>query len=208
MGGYRAVQFVILWVLATLIGAIIGEILARQLSSLIFEPFYIPSAEYISFLLSLLERVVGASVIGLAIGIGQWLVLWGHHYTFKWWPLATVAGFALGVFFSEGLWGIIWLLKDGGTVAIEIVEETTSPRLAVTALMDFAIRGFLLGLCQWAAMREQVRGGVWWIVWVTLGGLLTNRSSFSDLIVIFVIGSGVLIYYLAHRSIALPDEIA
>src|SRR4051812_13167892 len=75
------------WVLATAIGWMFGFILCET----IVEPF-------LKSLIKSVEALGGGAgaIIGIGIGVAQWLVLRRHLGRIKWWAFATIIGWAIG----------------------------------------------------------------------------------------------------------------
>jgi hypothetical protein len=137
---------VLRWVLATSIGWIAGFAICEVVVKPIVYTFtHFPS---------------DGAVIGIAVGIGQWLVLRRRTsalaqsgdftlvadggYRTAWWALASSVGFAIG--------------KDLGDM---VAAAMSGP--AGVALGGVVI-GTCLGLAQWLVLRRHVANGGWWIL--------------------------------------------
>jgi hypothetical protein len=136
---------VLRWVLATTVGWIVGFAVCEVVVKPIVYTFsHFPS---------------DGAVIGIAIGIGQWLVLRrrtsvlaqsgdfkflaGSGYRTAWWALASSAGFAIG--------------KDVGDMLAAAVSGPAAVGL------DGVVIGIALGLAQWLVLRRHVAAAGWWI---------------------------------------------
>lgn len=101
------------WLMATSIGWVLGR-------------FLLPNLAFV--------------VIGLAMGILQWLILQRRLQNAWWWILATTLGWMVGSII------IILLLPEG---------------------MDFTaglILGLTMGSAQWLVLRQEIHWSGWWIV--------------------------------------------
>lgn len=121
---------VIRWVLVTTIGWIVGFAVCEVVVKPIVYTFtHFPS---------------DGAVIGIAIGIGQWLVLRRDSgYQTAWWALASSVGFAIG--------------KDVGDMLAAAVSGPAAVGL------DGLVIGASLGVVQWLVLRRHVADPGWWI---------------------------------------------
>jgi hypothetical protein len=91
----------------------------------------------------------GLPLVGIAIGIAQWIVL--HSYVGKkswWWILTTISGWVAGLFFLGMLpHYMIWSMKP-----------------VIAQALGGAAIGIFLGLAQWLFLRRQVRRALFWIL--------------------------------------------
>ncbi len=102
------------WVLATSLGATLGLVATNAVHEALM-----------GVRVALVVGVLGLTVLGLLVGIAQWLVLRKHLHRAGWWVLASAAGWFLG-----GL--IAWAIR------LQFVEF-------VKILADFAILGIIAG---------------------------------------------------------------
>jgi hypothetical protein len=114
------------WVLATTVGWVVGFTICEALKDFV-ESF----------------RSDGA-VIGISVGILQWLVLRRHFNRAGWWVLASITGFAVGKALGDAL-----AQADLGAVGL--------------ALSGAAI-GTSLGIAQWVVLRRHVEQAAWWVL--------------------------------------------
>jgi len=107
-------------------------------------------------------------LLGIAIGIAQWVVL--RPYIGKkswWWILTTISGWVAGLFFLGMLpIGIIWSMEP-----------------VIAQALGGAAIGIFLGLAQWLFLRRQLtRSGLWVLVnvvsWALVFASLVIESTF------------------------------
>jgi hypothetical protein len=120
------------WLAATAIGWAAGEAIAS----------FVPED-------TILLGTVHASVLGLALGAMQWLILRRHIEMAGRWVLATLVGSAVG-----GAVGLAASFAAGATV------------IQPWALLPF---GIALGGCQWFVLRTRFAGSGWWMLAYALG---------------------------------------
>jgi hypothetical protein len=131
--------FVLWWVLATTVGWLVGFAICEA-----FKAF--------------LESITAdGAVIGVSVGIAQWLVLRGRIGRAGWWILATIVGFAIGKYV-------------GGVIAENV------PGAVGLGLSGAAI-GVSVGVTQWLVLRRHVIRAEWWILasvlaWTVGGGII------------------------------------
>jgi hypothetical protein len=91
----------------------------------------------------------GLPLVGIAIGIAQWIVL--HSYVGKkswWWILTTISGWVAGLFFLGMLpHYMIWSMEP-----------------VIAQALGGAAIGIFLGLAQWLFLRRQVQRALFWIL--------------------------------------------
>jgi hypothetical protein len=114
---------------------------------------------------TILLGTVHSAVIGLILGIMQWLILRRHLEGAGRWVLATLIGSAVG-----GAVGLAASFAAGATV------------IQPWALLPF---GIALGVCQWLVLRTQFPGSGWWTLAYALGLPL---SFVIGLVVSFTVG--------------------
>lgn len=131
------------WVIANILGAALGSAIAFTVIS--------PMQSGNTFTRDLLQ--VGA-IMGVAIGVAQWLVL------FRWrrgalWILATAVGWAIGLSIYRPIFSFLsdFFAWTRSVIAIP---------LAFT-LAAFTIGG-VIGLCQWLILRNWVKKSHLWIL--------------------------------------------
>ena len=97
------------------------------------------------------------AVIGISVGIGQWLALKGRINRAGWWILASIIGFAVG--------------KVVGDVFAEAVSGAVGFGLSGAAI------GASVGIAQWFVLRRHVVRAERWVLasvvaWAVGGGII------------------------------------
>ncbi len=199
-------RFWFLWMLATVVGAAamvlsfpFQVILVAALGSDAIPP---PWTATQTALIMVFKGAQGG-VMGLGIGLGQWLVLRKYLKQARGWILAT--GLAL---FLEGAFR--WMLP----------YETPPARIfALTTLAS----GVFLGLGQWFVLRGHVPNAGWWIAINVVGSVATlavgavgEYARFSiesflgmvffavSMLVPFAVAGGGMVWLLRQNSSAHP----
>jgi hypothetical protein len=114
------------WVLATTVGWVVGFALCEGFKDFV-ESF----------------RSDGA-VIGVSIGIAQWLVLTRRINHAGWWVLASTIGFAVGKALADGIGQ-----ADAGAAGLAV---------------GGAAIGASIGIAQWLVLRRHVEQAAWWVL--------------------------------------------
>jgi len=122
--------FGLLWVLATTLGWVVGFAICEALKDFV-ESF----------------RSDGA-VIGISVGIMQWLALRRRINGAGWWILASIVGFAIGKFMADAIAQAL-----SGTVGL---------------VLGGAAIGTSLGIVQWLILRRHVAQAGWWALASTM----------------------------------------
>jgi hypothetical protein len=140
--------------------------------------------------------IIMGLLIGLATGIAQWLVLRPHLNYAGWWVLASMLGWAIGVF-------------------IVSIPTGSPPNFTVIGAIPWALAaGVIIGLGQWLILVRQVRGAGWWLLasaagWaVFLSAAVMSRSYYYFAHIIDLYSSGnsggdLLILADRHRFMAI-----
>lgn len=127
------------WVLATTVGWVVGFAICEA-----FKAF--------------LESITAdGAVIGISVGIGQWLALKGRINRAGWWILASIIGFAAG--------------KAVGDAFAQAVPGAVGFGLSGAAI------GASVGIAQWFVLRRHVVLAEWWVLasvlaWAVGGGII------------------------------------
>jgi len=127
------------WALATTVGWVVGFAICEA-----FKAF--------------LESITAdGAVIGISVGIGQWLALKGRINRVGWWILASIIGFAVG--------------KAAGDAFAQAVPGAVSFGLSGAAI------GASVGIAQWFVLRRHVVRAEWWVLasvlaWAVGGGII------------------------------------
>jgi len=132
------------WVLATTVGWVVGFAICEA-----FEAFLGPFT------------VVEGAVIGISVGIGQWLVLKGRINRAGWWILASIIGFAVGKAVGD---------------AFAHVSGAVGMGLTGAAI------GASVGIAQWFVLRRHVVRAEWWVLasvlaWAVGGGIIRGEEA-------------------------------
>lgn len=114
------------WALATTVGWIVGFAICEALKDFV-ESF---SAD--------------GAVIGISVGVLQWLALKRRINRAGWWVLATIIGFAVG--------------KAVGDAFVQAVPGTVGLVLSGSAI------GASLGMAQWVVLHRHVAQAGWWVL--------------------------------------------
>ncbi len=155
-------QFWLQWVLASAVaaslGSTLGGIVGESARGVIFE-------------------TMGFTVVGLVVGVGQWLALGRHVPRTGLYAVATMGGYSL-VGFAAGTMGWIfggetgWGMVGANEVAVRFAVGGTVAGFVVGAWL-----GFVDGVLQWAALRRHV--SPWFIVASTAGEAVGGAVSFT-----------------------------
>ena len=141
------------WVLASTVGIFVGFIVGFPLSLLTSDVLGEP-----------LGYSFGGIVIGIGVGVLQWLVLRRRISGMGWWVLTSAAG---GLILPAAFEGLSQSLESYGLP------------LGWTGVV--ALGGAVTGTLQWLVLRGQVSRAGWWVLASTVGwGLgMTAAIAFS-----------------------------
>jgi hypothetical protein len=123
------------WVLATTVGWVVGFAICET----VVKPFVYTLTHFPS----------DGAVIGISIGIGQWLVLNRRINRTRWWIVTSIIGFGIG--------------KDVGDIVAQVVPGAIGSAFAGLAI------GASLGVAQWLVLRRHVPEASWWILASAIG---------------------------------------
>jgi hypothetical protein len=140
------------WVLATTAGFIVGGFAAGAAAKAMIEAH---SGDVIG--LTPWEGAVVGAVAGLAIGIGQWLVLRRRIAHASWWVLAIILG---------------WIVFD----AVLAASERSNPILGASGL---ALAALAFAMMQWLFLRRQATQAGRWIVVSTAALAVASFGGFA-----------------------------
>jgi hypothetical protein len=150
------------WVVASTVGWFVGLIMMYIIGFLMAE----------SFDIEWLTDLYMGIMLGIGVGVLQWLVLRRRVSRAGWWVLASAAGFVVvggSVFgaadvvfgFLEGMGGMSSFINVlGRTVVV-------------------ALGGAVTGILQWLVLRSQVSRAGWWVLASTVGWGLCMAVAFS-----------------------------
>lgn len=149
---------------------------------------------------TLWNGLVGGGVLGVALGVAQWLVLRRHSFQARGrWFVATIVGATLGL--ACGLSLADLLVLPTFTPATRSAAGPVMPwRAAMQASLTGAVFGLLLGGAQWLGLRRsRPIGGGWitasglgWMVGMGLGATLAAVISVLGALLITGLISGVI----------------
>jgi hypothetical protein len=105
------------------------------------------------------------SVVGVVIGILQWVVLRQHIRRAGWWILATAGGWAAG-------WAIV----------IAVVPPEVGIPIGT-------VLGAAIGTTQWLILQRQLYRAGWWVVVSTLAWTMALEGLTGELLVGAVVGA-------------------
>lgn len=129
--------------------------------------------------------IVRQWVVGLLIGLTQWLVLWKRFPKSGWWILATAIGFGLA-------WSPAWEL------AIAILRSGWGNwNYSIEWPIVLGVTGAIVGLLQWLVLRRWVYWAGWWIVASPLAGIAAGVLAMIVFDVVFrYMDSSILAWFL------------
>jgi hypothetical protein len=177
-------------------GVILGWIVANLLGVAA-----IGALSLIPFLTSIPGMLVSSLIIGLPIGLAQWIALRRVAPISILWVLTISAGLLLGLVVSPILAGIFWGFLDDESV------------LSLTAA--YTTIGLLVGMAQWLFLRGHFTKSLVWLLSSAVGlGLGTGLVLVSNLIhqsgiisiilvvLVYAIATGLVISWLpaSHRK--------
>jgi hypothetical protein len=178
------------WVLATLMGVVIGIVSILTLVSGLALAGASP----------LLVGSIGGAALGAGLGVAQWLVLRRHTQSAGWWVVASmlggIAGVTLGLLLSDALGPLLGVALDGAAR-----PRASDPRLLLSRAAAAAAAGAALGLglgaAQWLVLRQQVRSAGWWMVASGFGWMIALSIGAGLLDLVGVLGSLLFIGVLS-----------
>lgn len=137
------------WVLATIIGGLLGMGIAGIASAIASSSSNISTVA--------LLHLVGA-LEGMALGFSQWLVLRRYIKHVGWWIVATGIGAIFAWLIGLKAVAVLTLIFFNGAIA-----QTTSLALLKAVFFLGAWVGAVLGFAQWFVLRKHVRKGIGWV---------------------------------------------
>jgi hypothetical protein len=156
-----------LWVLADIVGVFVGASVGAILNDNLWPHLEWPPGTIciLSPISNPVERllIIGMS-IGCFVGITEWSILRRRWLYSGWWIIASTVGWALG-------------LAIGVYVEVIITEQ----------IFEGALGGTIIGLVQWAILRQNIVKAHWWILAravsgiIALGWIAVNLSVFDIL---------------------------
>ena len=131
------------WVLASTLGWVVGGAITG---------YVYPAME--ARLGDIAAMIAGFCVLGVMVGGAQWFVLRRCMARTGWWVLASIAGTAIGAY-----WSVRYVLLD-----LYVGPLTGGRWIELDALLSGAAFGGLLGALQWWALLRRVKRGYWWVL--------------------------------------------
>jgi serine/threonine-protein kinase len=118
--------------------------------------------------------IVRQWVVGLIIGLAQWLVLWNRFPKPGWWILATTMAFGLA---GSPAWNLaIAILRSGWG----------NWRYSIDKPIVLGVTGAIVGLFQFLVLRRWVYQAGWWIVASPLAGIAAGVLAMIVFDVVFL----------------------
>jgi hypothetical protein len=137
------------------------------------------AATAISLSIALLVR---QWLVGLIVGLAQWLVLWNRYPKAGWWIVVTALGYGIS-------WSPAWNL------AITIIDaERSSWRYAIEWPIVLGVSAAIGGIFQWSLLRRWVYRAGWWILTGLIGGIAGGAV-------------GMIVFDLIFRNIDSPAMV-
>ncbi|MBN2007584.1 MAG: hypothetical protein JXA21_29835, partial [Anaerolineae bacterium] len=130
--------FLLVWVLATMIGQGIGVAVREFPSHWLSELFRNRMGWFF------IRDLSAAIVVALTVSAMQWFVIGSRHRALRWWIPLSVIGAGLGIWMREYIFPVI-------------------PNSA-TGMITIALYGAVVGLAQWLALRRWCKHAGWWIL--------------------------------------------
>jgi hypothetical protein len=133
---------------------------------------------------------IGEVGVGIALGLGQWLVLRQSIPQAGWWIWASTVGWAFGQ-------------------AMIVVGEITPPGSGlINSVAAGTVLGTLLGIAQWFVLRRSVRHANWWVIMSAVGWAIGLTGIFGGTLVGAVAGAvtGLTLDWLLRHP--LPEREA
>jgi len=144
------------WLLATAGGWIVGTAIAVVLAAIAKMWRVLQNAEYIyAFRAGVVFGSAGL-VVGMVVGLGQWLVLRGRIRGAGWWILGTTVALGLGNAAGEIVFS--WIANSLGPW-----KFVPFARAMWCWISGGAMCGLILGVAQWLVLRRRARSAGWWI---------------------------------------------
>lgn len=137
--------------------------------------------------------LIGYLVLGIALGLCQWMVLhskmlgagWGSSA--GWWAPSTILGFIVGLFVVDILY----------IIGLDLIST--------------AMYGAVVGLAQWFVLRQRVRMSAWWILATVVGWLAAfsvNLAVFWQGMIVGGVTGIALVLLSAHSSGKSVEQVA
>ncbi len=149
------------WVVASTVGMLVGFFMIFLIYGLL-EALLGSAVTDDLFEIGWLGDLVMGIMLGIVVGILQWLVLQGRVSRVGWWILASAAaGYGISLAFFIG------------------IEESLSFSLFLRFTGVAALGGAVMGTLQWLVLRGKVSRAGWWVLASTVGwalGMAVSRA--------------------------------
>jgi hypothetical protein len=151
------------WLLVSVVGWAVGWALGRPLGEAVSWPI---GREMGIFAAEMAGGATAWAVLGLVLGLGQWLVLRRTIRSAGWWVLASVVGWAVvgavkwsqGPLFDEILFGVIGLFDEIGLWRLGPLIG-----IGIGVVLD-GLSGLVVGVAQYLVLQHQVRRAGRWVL--------------------------------------------
>jgi hypothetical protein len=191
------------WTLASGAAFLVATLLARFLFSilLVFDLAGLASRETKLAETVTTSLALNLSMIGVLVGVAQWIVLRRHIKRASIWILATIVGTISSVIAVSA----IIIPMDGTAVSKVFVD---GPSVALANMVTFGIFGGLTGFAQWLVLRQYFRQADWWLLASFLGWLVGGATSlaFTVGIVAGATTGTALVQMIRRTVLAKPDS--
>lgn len=159
------------WAVATTLGWVVGFTICDGLKTVIDEIHHISIIPLSGCL------PVDGAVIGVCVGIAQWLVLRPYIAGTRWWIAASIVGFAIG--------------KQIGDYLVVAIPGTLG------AGLSGAVIGTLAGIAQWFVLRHYAARAGWWIAasalaWAIGWSVISLAEAAENELTVMAYGFGVV----------------
>jgi len=178
------------WTLFNSLGLFIGYIISFIIGAIMaFKVFDLSKEEWGSPLEQTISYMVSGAIIGLCIGLTQWLLLRKRFKLSSFWVYSVAIGFII----AELIIGfVLWKLN------INRGEHTFIEGKPVTHALILTFTGLIIGLIQLPMLKRYFSEVAYWIIASALAWgisiLLTAIMHQSDMAVLITFVLGILLY--------------
>lgn len=172
------------WVVATTVGWMLGSLVV-----LLVQTWTTGAAD--AFVKSVAGSALLGGIVGLAVGVGQWLVLRREHD-------GTLSWIAVNV----GAWAVAWAI--GQAMTDSLLDDYWLLGLVPGGLLLAVI----VGVCQWLALRRCARRASWWLPASLIGWSVTGIACMYGGAGLLAIGLAAFVGPVAWLIAAGPGAFA